>query len=104
MSTIPRRPVPSQAKTRKRPAGRGEASFDYGYRLVRRKGLNGQEGSVRIPLTLWDVLHPQEGDVHMLSDPHVDDCTYFSRRAGPRAGRHRGGGVPLADQFPPGRG
>src|SRR4051794_18258648 len=76
MSTIPRRPAPSQAKTRKTPARFDEASFEYGWRMVRRKGLNGRQEWERIPLTLDDVLHPQEGDVHLPSDPHTDDCTY----------------------------
>ncbi len=31
----------------------------------------------RVPLTLEDVLHPEFGDVHMLGDPHSDDCTYL---------------------------
>ncbi len=68
MSTVPRHSTPSRT---------GEASFEYGYRLVRRKEPNGQAKWVRTPLTLWDVLHPQEGDVHVLSDPHADDCTYL---------------------------
>ena len=46
-------------------------------RIVRRKGRDGREEWVRIPLTLRDVLHPQFGDVHVLSDPHADDCTYL---------------------------
>src|SRR5262245_50453823 len=90
MSTIPKRSAPSRARTPRRPAGLDTASFDYGYRLVRRKGLNGEAEWVRIPLTLWDVLHPQEGDVHLLSDPHTDDCTYLriilkDRHAGDRS-------------------
>jgi Uma2 family endonuclease len=28
-------------------------------------------------LTLEDVLHPNPGDVHLLSDPHGDDCNYL---------------------------
>ena len=53
------------------------ASFEYGWRLVRRKGPSGQTEWERIPLTLRDVLHPQFGDVHVVSDPHTDDCTYL---------------------------
>jgi Uma2 family endonuclease len=57
---------------------------------VRRKGPDGREVWERIPLTLEDVLHPQEGDVHLLSDPHTDDCTYLrdvlkDRHAGERS-------------------
>jgi colicin import membrane protein len=77
MSTIPRRTAPSRVKKRKSPVRSGKASFEYGWRLVRRKGLNGQMECERIPLTLQDVLHPEFGDVHVLSDPHTDDCTYL---------------------------
>lgn len=52
-------------------------SFAYGYRQVRKKLPDGREVWVRRPLTLDDVLHPREGDVHLLSDPHADDCTYL---------------------------
>ncbi len=54
-----------------------KASFDYGYRDVHRKAPDGELVWKRLPLTLEDVLHPREGDVHMLGDPHTDDCTYF---------------------------
>src|SRR5262245_28753837 len=76
MSTVPRHSTPSHAKKHESPPRSGEASFEYGYRLVRRQGRNGRAEWGRIPLTLQDVLHPQEGDVHLLSDPHADDCTY----------------------------
>jgi Uma2 family endonuclease len=77
MSTIPKRSPRSRALKRRSPSGAGEASFEYGYRLVRRKGRGGRAEWTRIPLTLGDVLHPQFGDVHVLSDPHTDDCTYL---------------------------
>jgi hypothetical protein len=83
MSTISRRPPPSQAE---------KASFKYGWRLVRQQGRDGREEWVRIPLTLRDVLHPQSGDVHVLSDPHTDDCTFFepsSRSDTPTSARSR---------------
>jgi hypothetical protein len=76
MSTIRKRSHPSHLDARKRPARSDRASFEYGYRLVRRPGRNGRAEWQRIPLTLEDVLHPQEGDVHVLSDPHAEDCTY----------------------------
>jgi colicin import membrane protein len=66
MSTVPDR----RAKFTK-------ASFAYGYREVREKLPNGRYRWVRMPLTLMDVLHPQFGDVHVLSDPHAEDCTYL---------------------------
>jgi Uma2 family endonuclease len=37
--------------------------FRYGWRFVRRVGPNGREELKQVPLTLEDVLHPQEGDV-----------------------------------------
>jgi Uma2 family endonuclease len=77
MSTIPRSPAAAQVRNRNRPAGAHEASFEYGYRLVPRPGRNGRTEWQRIPLTLHDVLHPREGDVLVLSDPHADDCTYL---------------------------
>ncbi len=56
---------------------RSKASFRYGYREVREKLPNGRSRWKRVPLTLEDVLHPRFGDVHMLGDPHSDDCTYL---------------------------
>jgi Uma2 family endonuclease len=69
---------------------KAKASFDYGYRDVYVKGQSGREVWKRLPLTLEDVLHPQEGDVHMLGEPHSDDCTYLrtvlkARRVGRRS-------------------
>ena len=57
--------------------GRSKASFDYGYREVRERLPDGRSRWKRVPLTLVDVLHPRFGDVHMLGDPHSDDCTYL---------------------------
>src|SRR2546423_13989801 len=37
--------------------------FRYGWRFVRRVGANGEADLEQVPLTLEDVLHPQEGDV-----------------------------------------
>jgi colicin import membrane protein len=69
MSTVHKPP----ARTRKL----GAASFRYGYRYVRKKLPNGRVGSDRVPLTLEDVLHPQPGDVHVLSSAHSLDCKYM---------------------------
>jgi colicin import membrane protein len=60
-----------------RKSRRGKASFAYGYREVCKKLPDGRSRWVRLPLTLDDVLHPRLGDVHLLSDPHTDDCTYL---------------------------
>ena len=43
----------------------------------RKKLPDGRYRWVRLPLTLEDVLHPRLGDVHMLGDPHDDDCNYL---------------------------
>jgi len=67
MSTVPKRSSPSDTKP----------SFRYGYREVRVKLPNGRVKFKRVPLTLRDVLHPRFGDVHVLSDPHDDDCNYL---------------------------
>jgi Uma2 family endonuclease len=45
--------------------------------MVPRRGPDGREEWVRTPLTLADVLHPQDGDTLLTSDPHADDCTYL---------------------------
>jgi Uma2 family endonuclease len=65
MSTVPER------------RAKNKASFRYGYREVLKKLAGGREKVVRLPLTLEDVLHPQFGDVHVLSDAHGDDCVYL---------------------------
>jgi colicin import membrane protein len=67
MSTVPRRSSAADTKP----------SFRFGYREVRVKLPNGRFRFKRVPLTLKDVLHPRFGDVHVLSDPHNEDCTYL---------------------------
>jgi Uma2 family endonuclease len=54
--------------------------FPYGWRYVQKKGKNGSGSTVQVPLTLEDILHPQEEDFHVLSDPHTED-TYYLRGA-----------------------
>jgi hypothetical protein len=81
MSRIPERRTkadaePPRARKAKKPRA-GEASFRYGYRDVRKKLPDGGDQWVRVPLTLDDVLHPRFGDVHVLGDPHGDDCNYL---------------------------
>jgi colicin import membrane protein len=51
--------------------------FRYGWRYVRRVSADGKKILERVPLTLEDVLHPQEGDFHVLTDEHNDDCAYL---------------------------
>ena len=54
-----------------------EDPFRYGWRYVRRVSPDGKEIFDQVPLTLEDVLHPQEGDFHVLTDEHNDDCAYL---------------------------
>jgi Uma2 family endonuclease len=51
--------------------------FRYGWRYVRRILPDGSKTFDQVPLTLEDVLHPQEGDFHVLTDEHNDDCAYL---------------------------
>jgi colicin import membrane protein len=51
--------------------------FPYGWRFVRKGGRNGSEKMVKLPLTLEDILHPQEEDFRLWSDPHTEDCYYL---------------------------
>jgi colicin import membrane protein len=51
--------------------------FRYGWRYVRRVLPDGSQTFDQVPLTLEDVLHPQEGDFHVLTDEHNEDCAYL---------------------------
>src|SRR5208283_3527736 len=53
------------------------ASLKYGWRDVPKKLADGRIKVERVPFTLDDVVHPQFGDVHVLSDAHDDDCSYM---------------------------
>jgi colicin import membrane protein len=68
-----------RAKTVAGPHGASKplASFKYGWRDVPKKLADGRVKIERVPLTLDDVVHPQFGDVHVLSDAHDDDCNYM---------------------------
>lgn len=50
--------------------------YFYGWRYVT-KWHNGSPKSERIPLTEWDVLHPQEDDYIMANDSHDRNCGYL---------------------------
>lgn len=52
--------------------------FIYGYRYVARFGPEGERVFVRQPLTLYDVLHPQEDDYRMHSYEHEHICRYLT--------------------------
>ncbi len=51
--------------------------FFYGWRYVERKRDDGTIFSEQVPLTEWDVLHPQEGDFIMTNDAHSEICRYL---------------------------
>lgn len=51
--------------------------YRYGWREVRRVSANGKERWERIPLTLEDILHPEEEDFRVHTDAHNDDCAYL---------------------------
>jgi hypothetical protein len=44
--------------------------YRYGWRYVRRENPDGSSTMEQVPLTLEDVLHPQEGDQVTQSDAH----------------------------------
>src|SRR5262249_39142963 len=51
--------------------------FRYGWRYVKRKHSNGSETHEQVPLTLEDILHPEEEDFRVHTDAHNDDCAYL---------------------------
>src|SRR5262249_47479510 len=67
-------PVPSPA--RKTPP---RQEFRYGWRYVKRLLPDGTEDLEQVPLTLEDVLHPQEGDVIPEKPLHRLDCDYLAQ-------------------------
>ena len=72
MSTIQERPAPTP------PADLVEADpFRYGWRYVKRIEPDGSEEFEQVPLTLEDVLHPEEEDFHVHTDGHEVDCIYL---------------------------
>jgi colicin import membrane protein len=82
MSTIPNPPAKTEPETArvltpKKPHARDKASFRYGYRYQRKKLPDGRVELEMVPLTLYDVLHPRDGDCHLPSDAHVHDCKYL---------------------------
>lgn len=51
--------------------------FYYGWRYVRRAHPDGGETLEQVPLTIEDVLHPQEEDFVVQSDDHQRICVYL---------------------------
>lgn len=63
-----------------RPAVPPEADpFRYGWRLVKTTRPDGTEDFDQIPLTLEDVLHPEEGDFIIQTPKHVADWVYLNQ-------------------------
>jgi Uma2 family endonuclease len=52
--------------------------FRYGWRYVRHVGTDGAETWEQVPLTLVDVLHPQEGDHIVQNAGHAERCRYLA--------------------------
>jgi Uma2 family endonuclease len=59
------------------PPANGEP-FRYGWRFVRCTGPDGNVDLVQVPLTLEDVLHPQEGDVIPEIPRHEQERGYLT--------------------------
>jgi Uma2 family endonuclease len=58
-------------------AAHDEDPFRYGWRYVRRERPDGYVVFDEIPLTLEDLLHPEEGDHVTHSDAHQHHCLYL---------------------------
>ncbi len=52
--------------------------YEYGWRMVRRTTPLGEVIWERLPLTLADILHPQEGDFQVHSREHEQFCDYLA--------------------------
>jgi Uma2 family endonuclease len=89
MSTVPKPQRPRKPKAAADP-------FRYGWRYVEKKGSNGRVEFDQIPLTVEDVLHPEEGDVILESDEHDNDCVYLKTVFKARLA-HDGTAVVLSD-------
>lgn len=59
------------------PAPADDDPFRYGWRYVRRRRPDGTEELDQVPLTLEDVLHPEEEDFRVHTDGHNEDCMYL---------------------------
>jgi Uma2 family endonuclease len=70
MVATPREAVPASEAEQTVP-------FPYGWRYVERTRPNGSIVIEQVPLTLEDVLHPQEGDQVTHSDLHQRICVYL---------------------------
>ncbi len=51
--------------------------YFYGWRMVERQREDGTTFWEQVPLTEWDVLHPQEDDFIVQNDIHNEICAYL---------------------------
>lgn len=77
MSTIQDRPNPPRPREEEDP-------FRYGWRTVCRTGPDGRVEFEQIPLTLDDLLHPEEDDFVVQDPSHLSDCMYLVAVLGSR--------------------
>src|SRR5262249_3703411 len=52
--------------------------FRFGWRFVKRQLPDGGEELEQVPLTMEDLLHPQEGDRTVQTSLHNRECAYLS--------------------------
>lgn len=62
---------------RERPPTVARDPFYLGWRYVTETANDGSEELKQVPLTEWDVLHPQEGDFIVQNYAHTRDCIYI---------------------------
>ncbi len=67
----------STSKNGKSPRSEQPNPFRFGWRYVQQIGRNGAKKWVQVPLTLDDVLHPQEGDHIPDNSQQARDCNYL---------------------------
>ena len=70
MSTI-------KATTAPAPALPDADPFRHGWRYVKVTRPDGKVEFDQVPLSMEDVLHPEEGDVNLQGDAHLEDCLYL---------------------------
>lgn len=67
----------TDATPRKDEAADDTDPFRYGWRYVKRVAADGSEDYDQIPLSLEDLLFPEEGDHHVETPAHRIDCNYL---------------------------
>ena len=60
-----------------KPPGPQPDPYRYGWRYVTIRAPNGSETFEQVPLTLEDVLFPEEGDFIVQTDGHIGDIVYL---------------------------